>query len=813
VSGTNISPGYLRLVGDTTLSGPGSVVLNGGLIGTNGNYYTVTSNVPIQGYGEIGSNVGADYQNLDLTNNSIINANSGGNTLTIDGDGPTIINAGLFEATNGGTLNLATSFAINNQNGMIVAGNGSAVNIINTDIEGGTLTTQGTGTMQTVGSVTLDASTLGAITLTDGSTYLAPAGTLTSVTGQLNLGTSTGSTLQVSGTNISPGYLRLIGDTTLSGPPGATVILNGGLVGTNGNFYTLTNNVLIQGYGVIGSNVGSDYQNLDLNNTATINANSNGNPLSIQGAGTSIVNTGLFEATNGGILNLATTNAINNAGGNITATGAGSMVNVSTTIQGGTLNTTLGGVMQTAGTAVLDGLTNGAITISDGSTYTAGAGTYNDVLGTLNLGTSTGGTLALSGTMRMVNDVTLSGPGSLTLSGAQIGTNGNYYMLTNNSTIQGNGLIGANVGELYPNDIVTNNGVMLSSGGTLTLAGNGTLTNNGTMHATAGTTLESSMLNLAASTYAANSLLTGTYIVDAGATLQINALGNTGGEIVNNSATIILNGVGSNFFDGAGLDALSNFNNNTATGSFTIQSGRNFTSPGDFANAGTVTVGNGSTLTIGLTGTNPYTTASGGTNNFNQSAGSLKVNGTLAVGTATINAGTVSGGGTIAGNVSNVGGTVTASDPGSPDILTIIGNYTQGSEGILEAYVEGSAPGTGGYSQLQVGGTATLDGTLDVDLIGSFIPTVGENFFLVESTDPVSGTFPIADLVLPTLPGGDYWNVLYNYDCTGGCVDLTVNGPVVTPTPEPSIFLLLAMGLAVTTILLKYRNTMRRGAE
>src|SRR5208283_2389219 len=103
------------------------------------------------------------------------------------------------------------------------------------------------------------------------------------------------------------------------------------------------------------------------------------------------------------------------------------------------------------------------------------------------------------------------------------------------------------------------------------------------------------------------------------------------------------------------------------------------------------------------------TIGSGGTNNLTQSAGSLKVNGTLAVGTATINAGTLSGGGTIAGNVANAGGTVTASDPGSPDTLTITGNYTQ-SSGILEGILAGPTAGTG-YSQLDVAGTATIADT------------------------------------------------------------------------------------------------------
>ena len=90
----------------------------------------------------------------------------------------------------------------------------------------------------------------------------------------------------------------------------------------------------------------------------------------------------------------------------------------------------------------------------------------------------------------------------MTLSGsAQIGTNSAGYTLTNNSTIQGTGLIGSNVGSLYDNDNLTNGGTIVSNGGTLTLAGTGTLTNTGTLHATAGTTLVSTMSGLSSSTF------------------------------------------------------------------------------------------------------------------------------------------------------------------------------------------------------------------------------------------------------------------------------------------------------------------------
>jgi hypothetical protein len=99
---------------------------------------------------------------------------------------------------------------------------------------------------------------------------------------------------------------------------------------------------------------------------------------------------------------------------------------------------------------------------------------------------------------------------------------------------------------------------------------------------------------------------------------------------------------GSNFFDASGPDALSNFTNNMAAGSFTIQSGRNFTSPSSFANAGAVKVGTGSTFTTG------------GGGNYNQSGGSTQLNGALVAGggQANFNGGVLFGnGGTVTGNV------------------------------------------------------------------------------------------------------------------------------------------------------------------
>ena len=280
---------------------------------------------------------------------------------------------------------------------------------VSTTIEGGTLNTLHGGMMQTTAAgAKLDGSTQGAITLSDGSTYTSTAGE-TKILGTLTLGTATGSTLTLGGA------LELVGDTTLAGNgvvamtgvPTSPGPVSGAQIGTDGNVRTLTidSGVTVQGSGSVGVNA-TVSPNLNLDNAGTINGNSTTNALQIGGSG-SVTNTGTFKASAGGTLDLVTSNPINNATGNITADNG--VVNVSTTIEGGTLNTLNGGVMQTtAAGAKLDGITQGAITLSDGSTYTSTV--IND--GTIKANTS-GQELLMMGTGPVTNNGTLQvDPGS-----------------------------------------------------------------------------------------------------------------------------------------------------------------------------------------------------------------------------------------------------------------------------------------------------------------------------------------------------------------------------------------------------------------
>jgi hypothetical protein len=88
-----------------------------------------------------------------------------------------------------------------------------------------------------------------------------------------------------------------------------------------------------------------------------------------------------------------------------------------------------------------------------------------------------------------------------------------------------------------------------------------------------------------------------------------------------------------------------------------------------------------------------------------------------------IDGGALSGTGTITGNVTNAGQV----SPGtSPGILTIQGNYTQTAAGVLNVELGGTAAGQ--FDQLNVSGTASLDGSLNVSLVNGFIPSPGDGF-------------------------------------------------------------------------------------
>jgi hypothetical protein len=96
------------------------------------------------------------------------------------------------------------------------------------------------------------------------------------------------------------------------------------------------------------------------------------------------------------------------------------------------------------------------------------------------------------------------------------------------------------------------------------------------------------------------------------------------------------------------------------------------------------------------------------------------------------------------------------------------------------------------FGVVNVAGSASLNGTLDILLQTGYNPAVGTSFtFLLLNPNQLSGTY--ASIVNDIFNGGtEKWVV--NYNDAGGFVSLTAatNNSTV---PEPGTFLLLGSGL------------------
>ncbi|MCI0331975.1 MAG: PEP-CTERM sorting domain-containing protein [Planctomycetes bacterium] len=178
----------------------------------------------------------------------------------------------------------------------------------------------------------------------------------------------------------------------------------------------------------------------------------------------------------------------------------------------------------------------------------------------------------------------------------------------------------------------------------------------------------------------------------------------------------------------------------TSTTDFTIGGGNSST-----GGNGTLVVSNGAS--VNHAGENMPDISLGNTSSIFLDGGSitapaLTVHGTLA------------GNGTITADVGSDGNV----EPGlSAGILQIAGNYSQQASGTLEIEIGGTAPSLE-YDQLLVTGVGMLAGTLTVNLIDGFTPSVGQTFTILTAND-VDGTFTTE--LLPSILNLEF-DVVYN---------------------------------------------------
>jgi T5SS/PEP-CTERM-associated repeat protein len=284
------------------------------------------------------------------------------------------------------------------------------------------------------------------------------------------------------------------------------------------------------------------------------------------------------------------------------------------------------------------------------------------------------------------------------------------------------------------------------------------------------------------------------------------------GGFVGNRVATIADGSGSNGLvtvDGAG----SRWTNQSrivvgARGNGTL----NITGGGQVTSSGEQVIGRdtGSSGTVKVAGSGSVWTVSGGApaiyvGNFGTGVLEVSDGGVVSAAGASLrigSMGSVKGNGTIIANVVNDGKMAPGKSPGT---LQINGNYEQAAGGTLELEIGGTAVGSQ-HDQLIVGGIATLQGDIVLQINNDFLPRAGDQFNLLnvsgsfsnsanvsftgvaagwqfsQAFDPNTDMFVITSLndALPLIPGD------HNQDGKVDAADYVAwrKGIGVAPTPE-----------------------------
>ncbi|MGY2052776.1 beta strand repeat-containing protein, partial [Methylobacterium sp. JK268] len=266
--------------GNVTLSGGGPILLDydatnqvgGNIIGEGG---AVLHNV-----GNTLAGAGSISAVLDNTAGGTVNANVSGAKLLVNG-GSTDTNAGLIEATSGGTLTVSNTTIDQRSGGRLFVGDGSVVHLDGANVLAGSLQGAGSGYFDlTGGSLSVTATTAIAATVKIGGGFTLYASGDVANRGAILV---TGGVLKESGSWTGGGQVTLssTGAISVSGPT------------------TNVDNV-IAGTGSITSNdAGTSFTN-----GGVIDANVSGSELML-GTNLALVNNGLLEAENGGVLTVA----------------------------------------------------------------------------------------------------------------------------------------------------------------------------------------------------------------------------------------------------------------------------------------------------------------------------------------------------------------------------------------------------------------------------------------------------------------------------------------------------------------------------
>lgn len=763
----------LTVNGTATFTGGGSITLGDAASSrvTGGVATTFTNVMVLEDYTlSGGGQLGNESMSLRVLADGIVRADAT-NPLNIDpGPGFNVVNMGLLESADGGTLHIRQT-AIVNTGGTIRAGNASAVELFDLVLTGGTL--DGSGVIRGNGLIRLENTIInnGFYTVTDGG--------LTILDGDM---TNTGRV------TIAGGSFLFNNDTSLTG--GGSYILGTGsstsaLAGTGGMSPTVTNvdNTVRGGGNILISTF--------INQSAVI-ADEPGDPLrflspSVENQGTMSavgaelnIRSGAFDNTAGALDTTAGTIAITHGatvtGGLIDIDGSSTLLLDNGSILGGAVVTNSAG-----GTIVTDSLggkidgilhnpDGGIIRITnDSELILFSTGTYNNA-GMIDLDGSGPFASFANTSLQADGDVLLEGGGAIDMGtsgdGILMGRAGTTSSFTNmDNTITGSGAIRlinsfTNHALIHVNNAPTG---VAGSGILFFEPGSGQLFNTGVIQASNGGTID-----LDAGTYQNTN---GTIQALNGSTINIRpGAALIGGTIrTAGSGTVEIESVNV-LFDGVGMEVDANVNVQTLgrlrlRGDITNRQTISILGAGQLLIDGTVTLTGGGTIDLTDPTSRIFGFGGGDPDLLNNVDNTLTGTGEIRV--AVQNAGTL-----VPGN--------------SPGTLTTL-DYTQTADGKLQIELLGE--GAGEFDILNVLGTADLGGTLEVFLLPGLDITAGTTFDIL-TAQSVTGTFDT--VLLPTDIGGED---LLSLEQVGNTYRLTALQDINVPIPEPGTAALLGLAL------------------
>lgn len=497
---------------------------------------------------------------------------------------------------------------------------------------------------------------------------------------------------------------------------GSTVTIGGGYGTTLFDFSSLSLAALTasSGLDILGT------KTLTLTGDSTFNA-----PLTISSGGTINLNSGAHFLANGGsnsgTINLASGSSLDLIGNTFTLSGNSDIAGSGLfNIGGGTLainaaNRHIDNLKLTSGSINTGGSTNGLIvdnqfiwdhgTISGGGDFTvAGNATFANTVPGANAMLLSNQAITVNGNLAIDGQYWLDmTSGSLTVNGA-----------TTVNTSAASGFYGIN-SPASVSSVSFLGGLTKTAGAQAYDIANVNVTLDGTVQNQAGDDLVFDLGNRSAT------LSNTSFVADSGTLIKM-ASGN-------------YSVLGTIAFSGAGTTHIGNSDSRTPV--FTVGSGNLATNNGNLLFTSNATLTNtGTFINNGTLTSVPDFTLSGG--------------------------GIYKGTGTLIGNLVNTSGIFAPGN--SPGVTNITGNYTQGPSGTLEIELGGLAPGTG-YDVLNVSGSASLGGTLNVFLFGGFLPSPGDSFTFINASDGVSGSFATLNL-----PSG--YSFLTNYATNSFGLDL-----------------------------------------